>query len=136
MNVLGHGLIPDPVALACVTEDLRSVVEDPSLRPDSADIITPTDGGITLNTASGVVTRSETTDTVNGRLGPLNYTEKQSAAYEVGDMAFQVPVAGLVAVPNTESRLVVGSQHYEVLSVSTDPLNIFHRLMLRRRKGA
>lgn len=133
MNDLGPGLI-DPVTLASVRADIVSIVEDPEMYPRLATLYSPTADGETFDLASGAYTRNESQDTVAGQMGALTWQERQG--WEQAEAALQVAISSVTVEPTTATRVAIGADTYEVLNVDRDPLNIFYRLLLRRRKGA
>ena len=134
MNHTGAGLI-DPVTLASVRADILSIVEDTELAPAVATLRTPGPAGQTLDLASGALTRVDVEDQVECQIGEVEDREYREG-WEQADLAFQVIASRLATAPTTETRVSIASASYEVVRVSLDPLSIFYRLLLRRRKGA
>lgn len=130
MNHIGPGLM-SPVCVDAVKTSLRSLVTDLNT---GTTVVVSTPTGTSIDTASGVVSRTEIDDTVTGYLSPLTSREiDEGGLYQEGDHRLLVSgESGVLAIdPTNASRVVIGSKTWLVVQVDLDTIGAIWHLVIR-----
>ena len=132
MNSVGPGLL-DAVGLDSLQTAIRSLVTDPQVSVSAT--VKTLSTATTIDTASGIITRTTVDDTVTAYLAPLTSRDvDEGGLYEVGDHRLLVSgeAAVLNATPDTSSTVTIASAEWLVIEVDYDSIGAVWHFVLRR----